>query len=129
MANKNPPEGTRFTKENAAEMGKKGGQNKKGSKHLSTIIQELAEDIDWDKTTLSNKKELKERYGTNGFKAVVYVALTKAMTGDIQAMEWLAKHGYGTKQVLEFNDPVDAILDKFGLKGEDNAGETEETQD
>lgn len=67
----------------------------KGSKHLSTIIQELANDIDWDKTTLKNKEELKQKYGKNGFKAVAYVALTKAMTGDVQAMKWLAENGYG----------------------------------
>jgi hypothetical protein len=67
----------------------------KGSRHLSTIIQELAEDIDWDKTTLKNKEELKAKYGKNGFKAVAYVALTKAMTGDVQAMKWLAENGYG----------------------------------
>ena len=69
----------------------------KGSLHLSTIIRELADDIDWDKTTLKNKDELKARYGKNGFKAVVYVALTKAMTGDVRAMDWLAKNGYGDK--------------------------------
>lgn len=75
----------------------------KGSRHLSTIIQELAEDIDWDKTTLKNKDELKEKYGKNGFKAVAYVALTKAMTGDVRAMDWLAKHGYGDKVDITSN--------------------------
>lgn len=75
----------------------------KGSRHLSTIIQELANDIDWDKTTLKNKDELKEKYGKNGFKAVAYVALTKAMTGDVRAMDWLAKHGYGDKVDITSN--------------------------
>lgn len=75
----------------------------KGTKHLSTIIQELANDIDWDKTTLKNKDELKEKYGKNGFKAVAYVALTKAMTGDVRAMDWLAKHGYGDKVDITSN--------------------------
>lgn len=75
----------------------------KGARHLSTIIQELANDIDWDKTTLKNKDELKEKYGKNGFKAVAYVALTKAMTGDVRAMDWLAKHGYGDKVDITSN--------------------------
>lgn len=82
-----------FNSETARLAGQK--SSKKGTRHLSTIIQELAEDIDWDKTTLKNKEELKEKYGKNGFKAVAYVALTKAMTGDVQAMKWLAENGYG----------------------------------
>lgn len=93
-----------FTSENAAENGAKGGHNKKGSKHLSTIIKELADDIDWSKTTLKNKDELKAKYGKNGFKAVAYVALTKAMTGDTKAMEWLAKYGYGQKLDITSNE-------------------------
>lgn len=68
----------------------------KGSRHLSTIIRELENNIDWSKTNLKNKDELNQRFGKNGFKAVVYVALTKAIAGDTKAMEWLAKHGYGT---------------------------------
>lgn len=82
--------------ERAKEVGALGGAAKKGSKHLSTIIRELADDIDWSKTTLNNKDELAKKYGKNGLKAVAYVALTKAMTGDTRAMEWLAKHGYGS---------------------------------
>ena len=102
------------------------GHKKKGTKHLSTIIQELANDIDWDKTTLKNKDELKVKYGKNGFKAVAYVALTKAMTGDTKAMEWLAKHGYGNTVNLHVNkDPVDEILKKFGIEGVGSARQTE----
>ncbi len=125
----NPPEGKKFTPENAAEMGAKGGANKKGSKHLSTIIQELAEDIDWDKTTLKNKDELKAKYGKNGFKAVAYVALTKAMTGDVRAMDWLAKHGYGSTLNLNVSDPINDILDKFNItNGGDDADKTDSTK-
>lgn len=98
MSNPNPPEETRFTPENAKEMGARGGRNKAGSKHLSTLIREIGESIDWDKTNLKNKEELKAKYGNNGWKAIVYVAWTKAMAGDPQAMKWLAENGYG-KQV------------------------------
>ena len=123
----NVPEGRKFTSENAREMGAKGGRNKAGSLHLSTIIQELAEDIDWEKTTLKNKDELKAKYGKNGFKAVAYVALTKAMTGDVKAMEWLAKHGYGSNINVNVNrNPIDEILSKFGITGGDDARETED---
>lgn len=92
----------------------------KGTKHLSTIIQELANNIDWDKTTLKNKDELKQKYGKNGFKAVAYVALTKAMTGDTRAMEWLAKHGYGTNiDITSGGDKLNIALVEY--IGDDNS--------
>lgn len=78
----------------------------KGTKHLSTIIRELADDIDWSKTTLNNKEELAKKYGKNGFKAMAYVAFTKAMTGDTRAMEWLAKHGYGEKLDIDLKSDI-----------------------
>lgn len=119
---------TPFTSENAAIMGARGGHAKKGSKHLSTIIKELADNIDWDKTTLKNKDELKEKYGNNGWKAVVYVAFTKAMTGDTKAMDWLAKNGYGNNIKLEITkDPVDEILRGFGLDVGQTEGDAETT--
>lgn len=95
MSNPNPPKEHQFTSETAKEMGSKGGKNKTGSKHLSTIIREIGENIDWSKTTLKNKDQMKELYGNNGWKAIVYVAMTKAMAGDPQAMKWLAENGFG----------------------------------
>lgn len=68
----------------------------KGTKHLKTIIQEIGHNIDWDKTTLKDKDRMKELYGNNAWKAIVYVAVTMAAAGDIKAMDWLAKNGYGT---------------------------------
>lgn len=74
--------------------GLKGKDGTKG-RHLSTIIREIGENIDWSKTTLKNKDQMKELYGNNGWKAIVYVAMTKAMAGDPQAMKWLAENGFG----------------------------------
>lgn len=99
----------------------------KGTKHLSTIIQELQDEVDWDLTTLKSKDELSKKYGKNGMKALVYVAYSKAMSGDVKAMEWMAKHGYGERLKLEIDDPRKAILDKYGL-GVDSAGKTEEAE-
>lgn len=112
----NPPVEHQFTTENAAKMGAKGGTNKAGSKHLSTLIREIGENIDWDKTNLKNKEQLKTLYGNNGWKAVVYVAWTKAMAGDPQAMKWLAENGYG-RQVDITSDgeriaPIIKIIDE-----------------
>ena len=38
-----PPQLTPFTSDNAKEMGARGGSAKKGSKHISTHIQEMLE--------------------------------------------------------------------------------------
>lgn len=84
-----------ITSETAKELGAKGGRAKAGSKHLSTLIREIGENIDWDKTNLKNKEELKAKYGNNGWKAIVYVAWTKSMAGDPQSMKWLAENGFG----------------------------------
>lgn len=97
----------------------------KGIIHLSTIIQELSDNIDWDKTTLKSKEELQKKYGKNGFKALVYVAFSKGMSGDVKAMEWLAKHGYGERIKLEIEDSRKDILLKYGL-GEEDARQTKE---
>lgn len=98
-----PKQLTPFTPDNAAENGAKGGKAKAGSKHLSTLIREIGESIDWDKTNLKNKEELKAKYGNNGWKAIVYVAWTKAMAGDPQAMKWLAENGFGKHMDITSN--------------------------
>lgn len=108
------------------EASAKGGTNKAGSKHLSTIIREIGDDIDWDKTNLKNKEQVKAKYGNNGWKAICYVAWTKAMAGDPQAMKWLAENGFGKNIKLEIDDPRKEILNKY--MGEDNVGETQEAK-
>lgn len=103
---------TPFTPDNAAIMGAKGGKAKAGSKHLSTIIREIAENIEWDKTTLKNKEQLQATYGKNGWKAIVYVAFTKAMTGDPQAMKWLAENGFGKNiDITTGGEALNIIID------------------
>lgn len=76
----------------------------KGTKHLSTIIQELVDDIDWSLTSLKNKDELAKKYGKNGVKAMAHVAFSKAMAGDTRAMDWLAKYGWGNKVTHDFEE-------------------------
>lgn len=102
-----------FTSENAAENGRKGGLNKKGSVHLSTLIGEVLENIDWDKTPVKNTAEFKSKYGNNGWKAIVSVAAGQAATGDRHAREWLRKAQYGDKLKLEYEDPREAILKQY----------------
>lgn len=98
----------------AAEIGALGGKAKAGSKHLSTIIREVIADIDWSKTTLKNKEQLKEMYGNNGWKAIVYVAYTKAMAGDPQAMKWLAENGFGKQfDITSDGEKIEGIRVEF----------------
>lgn len=117
-----------ITSETAAELGAKGGRAKKGSRHLSNLIRELAENIDWDLTTLKDKESLKKQYGKQGWKAIVYVAFTKSMAGDVKAMDWLAKNGFGTKIDLTTDDePINEIRVRFvGEDEEDDDGNPKE---
>lgn len=97
-----------------SETGKIAGQksSKKGTKHLSTIIREVGDNIDWSKTTLKNKNEMINMYGSNGWVAIVYVAWTKAVAGDAQAMKWLAENGFGKNIDITSNgEPFKIIVD------------------
>lgn len=94
----------KFDSNSGRVAGKK--SSRKGVKNLSTLIKDIADNIDWENTTLGNKVELSEKYGKNGWAAIIYVAFTMAMTGNVKAMEWLAKRAYGDKLDLHMtNDP------------------------
>jgi hypothetical protein len=101
----------------AHEIGALGGHAKAGSKHLKTLIQEIGNDIDWDKTTLKDKDRMRSLYGKNGWTALTYVAFTKALAGDAKAMEWLSKNGFGTNIDVtsdgeSINLPIIRIIDE-----------------
>lgn len=95
-----------FTKENAAEMGAKGGRNKKGSKHISTHIQEMLNDPDF---------ELKLKDG--GFlkgaplQAILKTAMAKAASGDMRAFDLLCKYGYGEKLNIDIDTIPIALVE------------------
>ena len=94
----------------AAEIGHKGGVAKKGSKHLSTYIQDALTDENF---------ELKLKDGSifkgMPMQAIIKTAVAKSMSGDTRAMEWLAKHGYGDKLNIEVTDTRKDILERYGL--------------
>ena len=112
MSNPNaiPPEHGKFK---PGQSGNPAGKPK-GTKHLSTLIREIGENIDWSKTTLKNKDQMKELYGNNGWKAIVYVAMTKAMAGDPQAMKWLAENGFGKNiDITSGGEKINVALVEF----------------
>jgi hypothetical protein len=89
----------------------------KGTKHLSTIIRNIMDNIDWSKTTLKNKEQLEKQYGKKGWEAIVYVAYTKAMTGDPQAMKWLAENGFGKNiDITSGGESLNIIVDSSYAK-------------
>lgn len=103
------------THDEAVERGRKGGLAKKGSKHLSTYIQEALTDENFE-LKLKDGSILKEM----PIKAIIKTAVAKSVSGDTRAMEWLAKHGYGNLVRIEIDDPLDKLLGKFGIEeGED----------
>lgn len=91
----------------------------KGTKHLSTHIQEMLNDENFE-IKLKDGTLLKER----PIKAIIKTAVAKSISGDNRWAEWLAKHGYGEQLKVEINDPRKEILEKY--LGGDDARKTEE---
>ena len=106
------------THDEAVERGRKGGLAKKGTKHLSTHIQEMLNDDSFE-LKLKDGTLLKER----PIAAIIKTAVAKSISGDNKWAEWLAKHGYGERIKLEIEDSRKDILLKYGL-GEEDARQT-----
>lgn len=102
------------------------GHPKKGSKHISTWIQDMLNDEEFD-TLISHPTKGFIEFKGAPLKAIIQVAMRKALAGDDRAMEWLAKHGYGTKQIIELSDPRKEILEQY--MGGGGARQTKETTD
>jgi hypothetical protein len=65
------------------------GSKPKGSKHVSTYIRELLEDIEIDYTY--NGKNVR---GTP-LEAIIKATIIKGIQGDLKSVEMLLKYGYG----------------------------------
>lgn len=91
----------------------------KGSVNLSTHIQNMLTDPDFTASVVGKDGNTTQFKGAP-IHAIIRTAILKAMSGDKQWAEWLAKHGYGTKQIHEFEgDAVDAILAQYALSNTD----------
>lgn len=117
MSNPNIAEHGKNTRFVPGQSGNPAGKPK-GAVHLSTRIQNMLDDDDFE-TMLKTKDGKKIEFKGNPAEAIIKTAILKAMGGSKDWAEWLAKHGYGTKQIHEFtNSPVEDILEKYGLSKE-----------
>lgn len=95
MANDKIAEAGKETQFKPGESGNPNGRPK-GTKNLATIVEELErEDFDWSNVPIK-QKEAAQAIGSP-WRAIVYTAVAKAYAGDVKAMEWLRKSGYGDK--------------------------------
>lgn len=72
----------------------------KGTKHISTWIQNLMDDEQFEADNVETTKG-KVAYQGAPMKAIIQVAVKKALDGDSRWAEWLAKYGYGQKYEVE----------------------------
>lgn len=70
----------------------------KGTKHISTWIQEMMNDEEFEAMVLDSKNGYKDFKGAP-LKAIIQVATRKALSGDKQWADWLANNGW--KQQLD----------------------------
>ncbi len=94
----------------------------KGSIHLSTRIQKMLNDDDFNVEHVIGGEKFE--FKGNPADAIIKTAIIKARNGDKQWADWLAQHGYGTKNIVEVEDKRTSILERFGI----HADETTETK-
>lgn len=76
----------------------------KGRRSLSTIIRDmLEEEMNWDLLPNDFKsEEFRQKYGgRSAWEALVYTAYARSMAGDVKAMQWLSRSGYGDRMTIE----------------------------
>ena len=49
----------------------------------------------------TDKEKYQDLFGNNGWKALIYVAFSKAMEGDMKAFNWLSENGFGKHLKIE----------------------------
>lgn len=90
------------------------GVKPKGAVHISTHIQRLMEDEAFEANILDAKTGIKEYRGAP-VKAIIAVAITKAVNGDDKAREWLAKYGWATKAEIDVTSLGEAIAQPIDM--------------
>ncbi len=93
----------KFTKENAAEMGARGGLAKRGSKHISTHVKEMLEDSTFvQKLKTKDGKIITKK--EEPLPAIIRALIAKARSGDIQAAKLLFETGWGKNMSVDLTN-------------------------
>lgn len=90
-----PPEVGRNTQFKPGVSGNPDGKPK-GTKHISTWVQELLSDETFTARILDSKMGIKDFQGAP-VKAIIEVAIVHALNGDQRWAKWLSDNGWGTK--------------------------------
>jgi hypothetical protein len=103
----------------AAEIGSIGGQNKKGSKHINTWVQEILEDPAFE-AKIRIGFEIKDFKGAP-VKAIIQAQMIKAIEGDTNAYNALVKSGYVQKLEQENTgeQTITVITRKYDAESDD----------
>ena len=97
----------------------------KGNVHLSTHIRRLLHDPDFTVKLMNG-----EEYTGLPIIAIIKVAVIKAINGDKDAREWLAKYGWGTKiDVTSNGDPIKPIIVIKSYDDDDSENKTKQLAD
>lgn len=105
--------------ETAAALGRKGGLAKKGSKHITTWVQEIIEDPNFE-AWITNPKTGVELFKGVPLQAMIRAQLTKAINGDTKAYDSLVKSGYVPKTEVENSgeQTITIVTRKYGKQDE-----------
>jgi len=68
----------------------------KGTKSLSTWIKEMLNDENFE-ALLPDAREGYKEFKGRAVEAIIKTAMVRALAGEKESREWLAKYGYGTK--------------------------------
>lgn len=85
-----------------------------GRLNLSTHIQNLLNAEDFETWLPDPQQGWKEFKGVP-MKAIISTAITRAIAGDMKAMDWIAKYGYGTRIDLDVTSDDKPIPLLMGL--------------
>lgn len=87
----------------------------KGTIHLSTRIQQLLTDPNFEALVQDPKEGWKRQKGM-AMDAIIGAQVTRAVQGDAKAAEWLGKFGYGTKIEVsgELDHSINVTIKKYG---------------
>lgn len=109
------PEAAEVAKRNEWKPGVSGNPKgkPKGAIHISKRIRKiLALPIDWEKININEAglEKLKKKYGNASIaECLIYIQVSKAMTGDTQAFRVLSEGGWGKMVNLDVNAKLDVV--------------------